>query len=106
MKLPVASGEDVIKALSKIGYYVRDRKGSHVHLRHPYRKPLTVPDHPDKRNFKSYNKGGRFNGRRIFGSFMMQVERSLQKRGSVDGAWLHIKEALSRRREWYMRKEK
>ena len=47
MKLPVASGKDVIKALSKIGYYVRDRKGSHVHLRHPYRKPLTVPDHPE-----------------------------------------------------------
>ena len=76
MKLPVASGKDVIKALSKIGYYVRDQKGSHVHLRHPYRKPLTLPDHPDKRDF--YNKGGRFNGRRIFGSFMMQVERSLQ----------------------------
>jgi len=47
MKLPVASGKDVIKALSKIGYYVRDQKGSHVHLRHPYRKPLTVPDHPE-----------------------------------------------------------
>lgn len=47
MKLPVVSGKDVIKALSKIGYYVRDRKGSHVHLRHPYRKPLTVPDHPE-----------------------------------------------------------
>jgi len=51
--VPVASGKDVIKALSKIGYYVRDRKGSHVHLRHPYRKPLTVSDHSDKRNFKS-----------------------------------------------------
>ncbi len=47
MKLPVASGKDVIKALSKIEYYVRDQKGSHVHLRHPYRKPLTVPDHPE-----------------------------------------------------------
>jgi len=46
MKLPVASGKDVIKALSKIGYYVRDQKGSHVHLRHFYRKPLTVPGHP------------------------------------------------------------
>ena len=45
--LPVVSGKDVIKALSKIGYYVRDKKGSHVHLRHPYRKPLTVPDHPE-----------------------------------------------------------
>ena len=47
MKLPVVSGKDVIKALSKIGYYVRDQRGSHVHLRHPYRKPLTVPDHPE-----------------------------------------------------------
>ncbi len=47
MKLPVVSGKDIIKALSKIGYYVRDQKGSHVHLRHPYRKPLTVPDHPE-----------------------------------------------------------
>jgi predicted RNA binding protein YcfA (HicA-like mRNA interferase family) len=47
MKLPVVPGKDVIKALSKIGYYVRDRKGSHVHLRHHYRKPLTVPDHPE-----------------------------------------------------------
>lgn len=47
MKLPVVSGKDVIKALSKIGYYVRAQKGSHVHLRHPYRKPLTVPNHPE-----------------------------------------------------------
>jgi len=38
------SGKVVIKALSKIGYCVRDQKGSHVHLRHSYRKPLTVPD--------------------------------------------------------------
>jgi predicted RNA binding protein YcfA (HicA-like mRNA interferase family) len=26
MKLPVVSGRDAIKALSKIGYYVRDKK--------------------------------------------------------------------------------
>ncbi len=45
MKLPVVSGKETIKALSKIGYYVRDQKGSHVHLRHPVRKPLTVPMH-------------------------------------------------------------
>ncbi len=45
MKLPVVSGMETIKALSKIGYYVRNQKGSHVHLRHPIRKPLTVPMH-------------------------------------------------------------
>ncbi len=44
-KLPVISGKKLIKALSKIGYYVRDQKGSHIHLRHPIRRPLTVPAH-------------------------------------------------------------
>ncbi len=45
-KLPVVSGKDVLKVLRKIGYYVRDQRGSHVHLRHPYRRPLTIPLHP------------------------------------------------------------
>jgi predicted RNA binding protein YcfA (HicA-like mRNA interferase family) len=44
-KLPVVSGKQVIKALQKIGYYVRDQKGSHIHLRHPNKIPLTVPNH-------------------------------------------------------------
>ena len=44
-KLPVVSGKDVLKVLMKLGYYVRDQKGSHVHMRHPYRKPLTIPLH-------------------------------------------------------------
>ncbi|HCI45277.1 MAG TPA: hypothetical protein DE315_07095 [Candidatus Omnitrophica bacterium] len=35
----------MIKALLKIGYYVRDQEGSHIHLRHPQRSPLTVPNH-------------------------------------------------------------
>jgi predicted RNA binding protein YcfA (HicA-like mRNA interferase family) len=44
-KLPFISGKKLIKVLTKIGYYVRDQKGSHIHLRHPIRKPLTVPSH-------------------------------------------------------------
>jgi len=40
MKLPVVSGKETIKALSKIGYYIRDQKGSHVHMRHPIKRPL------------------------------------------------------------------
>lgn len=46
-KLPVVSGKEVIKALGKIGYYVRTRESSHVHLRHSSRKPLTIPDHKE-----------------------------------------------------------
>ncbi len=38
-KLPVIPGKKLIKVLTEIGYYVRDQKGSHVHLRHPIRKP-------------------------------------------------------------------
>lgn len=44
-KLPQVSGKETIKALMKAGYYVRDQKGSHIHLRHPIKPPLTVPNH-------------------------------------------------------------
>lgn len=46
-RLPVVSGREVIKALEKLGYYVRGRESSHVHLRHPSRMPLTIPDHKE-----------------------------------------------------------
>ncbi len=44
-KLPVVSGNQLIKTLAKDGYYVHDQKGSHIHLRHPTKRPLTVPNH-------------------------------------------------------------
>ncbi len=44
-RLPVLSGRDIVKALSQIGYYIRDQRGSHIHLRHPTRPPLTIPAH-------------------------------------------------------------
>jgi predicted RNA binding protein YcfA (HicA-like mRNA interferase family) len=46
-KLPIMSGPDMVKAMSKIGYYVRDQKGSHIHLRHPFKNPLTIPNHKE-----------------------------------------------------------
>lgn len=46
-KLPVVSGREVVKALEKAGYYVRGRESSHIHLRHPSRRPLTIPDHKE-----------------------------------------------------------
>jgi predicted RNA binding protein YcfA (HicA-like mRNA interferase family) len=44
-RLPVISGKKLLKALIKLDYYIRDQKGSHIHLRHISRKPLTVPAH-------------------------------------------------------------
>ncbi|MEA1985271.1 MAG: type II toxin-antitoxin system HicA family toxin [Euryarchaeota archaeon] len=46
-KLPVLSGKDVVKALTSLGYYVRSQKGSHIHLRHPERPALTIPNHKE-----------------------------------------------------------
>ena len=46
-KLPVVPGKTVIKALMKLGYYVRGRESSHIHLRHPIKRPLTIPDHKE-----------------------------------------------------------
>jgi len=44
-KLPVISGDECIKALERLGYYVARTKGDHVRLRCPARKPVTVPRH-------------------------------------------------------------
>ena len=45
--LPVVSGRRVITALQRLGDVVRDQEGSHVHLRHQTRRPLTVPNHKE-----------------------------------------------------------
>lgn len=39
------SGKELLKVLIKKGYWIRDQKGSHIHLRHPVNCPLTVPNH-------------------------------------------------------------
>ncbi len=49
-KLPVVSGEDLIRALEKFGYVRVRQKGSHVRLYHstePQRVPVTVPLHTE-----------------------------------------------------------
>lgn len=48
-KLPVISGIEAVKALSKIGYEVDHQTGSHIILRqnkYPHRR-LTVPNHTE-----------------------------------------------------------
>ncbi|WP_287950102.1 type II toxin-antitoxin system HicA family toxin [Acidiplasma sp.] len=46
-KLPVLSGRDVIKALSKIGYSFDHQTGSHVILINEKNKRITVPLHDE-----------------------------------------------------------
>ncbi len=49
-KLPVVSGERLIRALEKFGYEAVRQKGSHVRLRHSSdarRLPVTIPLHPE-----------------------------------------------------------
>ncbi len=49
-KLPVISGDDLIRALAKFDYVTVRQKGSHVRLRHssdPQRLPVTVPLHKE-----------------------------------------------------------
>lgn len=49
-QLPVLSGNDLIRALTKFGYEQVRQKGSHVRLRHPTdskKLPVTVPLHDE-----------------------------------------------------------
>ena len=41
------SGKELLKILCEKGYWIRDQKGSHIHLRHSLRSPLTVPNHKE-----------------------------------------------------------
>lgn len=45
-KLPVVSGRECVKALSKIGFYFKRQEGSHIILRRdkPFAQ-VVVPDH-------------------------------------------------------------
>jgi predicted RNA binding protein YcfA (HicA-like mRNA interferase family) len=45
MKLPIISGKELTKILLKKGYWIKDHKGSHIHLRHATKRPITVPNH-------------------------------------------------------------
>ena len=44
-KLPVCSGQDAIKAFRKLDYEVDHQTGSHIVLRNPQGRRLTVPNH-------------------------------------------------------------
>lgn len=49
-KLPVISGQQLIRALGQFGYETVRQKGSHIRLRHPsdaQRLPVTVPLHKE-----------------------------------------------------------
>jgi len=46
-RLPVCSGADAVRAFRKIGYEVDHQTGSHMILRHPSGRRLTVPNHSE-----------------------------------------------------------
>ena len=54
-QLPLLSGQKIVNALQRIGYYVRRQMGSHIRLYHSERLPVTVPAHRevDRRTLKS-----------------------------------------------------
>jgi predicted RNA binding protein YcfA (HicA-like mRNA interferase family) len=44
-RLPVCSGADAVKVFRRLGYEVDHQTGSHIILRHPSQRRLTVPNH-------------------------------------------------------------
>lgn len=43
--LPVCSGADAVRAFCRLGYVIDHLTGSHIILRHPNLRRLTVPNH-------------------------------------------------------------
>jgi len=46
-RLPMISGDDFARAVRKIGYELDHTAGSHMILRHPSRRRLSVPRHQE-----------------------------------------------------------
>jgi predicted RNA binding protein YcfA (HicA-like mRNA interferase family) len=44
-RLPVCSGVDAVKAFAAVGYTVDHQTGSHIILRHPSGRRLSIPNH-------------------------------------------------------------
>ena len=44
-RLPVCSGAEAVQAFRRVGYEVDHQTGSHIILRHPSQRRLTVPNH-------------------------------------------------------------
>jgi len=44
-RLPACSGPAAVRAFEKLGYQVDHQTGSHIILRHPQMRRLTVPNH-------------------------------------------------------------
>ncbi|OIO65734.1 hypothetical protein AUJ30_00590 [Candidatus Wolfebacteria bacterium CG1_02_39_135] len=44
-KLPIISGRQLIKVLSKLGYREVRQRGSHIRLSCPDKKSVTIPDY-------------------------------------------------------------
>jgi predicted RNA binding protein YcfA (HicA-like mRNA interferase family) len=47
-KLPSPTGEELIAALQKIGFYVVRQKGSHVRMKHEDNRVVSIPVHSRK----------------------------------------------------------
>lgn len=44
-RLAICSGADAVKAFRRVGYEVDHQTSSHIILRHPSQRRLTVPNH-------------------------------------------------------------
>lgn len=45
-RLPALRGQDVVRTLEKVGFHIVRQKGSHVRMRHPDGRVVTIPVHP------------------------------------------------------------
>jgi len=44
-KLPIVSGKDLVRAFKKIGFVFISQRGSHIKMKHPDGKVVTIPNH-------------------------------------------------------------
>ena len=46
-KLPVVSGQDLVKAFKKIGFVFVSQRGTHIKMQHPDGRVVIIPNHKE-----------------------------------------------------------
>ncbi|WP_017294719.1 type II toxin-antitoxin system HicA family toxin [Geminocystis herdmanii] len=71
-KLPSVTANEIIKALKKIGFVEIRQKGSHLRLKHPDNRIVTIPVH-----------SGKILGKGLFTKILRDSELSIAQRHFV-----------------------
>lgn len=89
-KLPILKADELIGALEKAGFLIIRQKGSHVRMKHPDRRAVTVPVHPGRDVGRGLLRKVLRDDELAREEFVALLERSGIRGPGLIALWLHV----------------